>query len=39
MDVPLLLAAVSATSPCGEDMEYDAQFLQLERDAKGQPER
>ncbi|WLH84745.1 type VI secretion system protein TssA [Pseudomonas sp. FP2338] len=39
MDVPLLLAAVSATSPCGEDLEYDAQFLQLERDAKGQPER
>ena len=39
MDVPLLLAAVSATSPCGEDMAYDAQFLQLERDAKGQPER
>ena len=39
MDVPLLLTAVSATSPCGEDMEYDAQFLQLERDAKGQPER
>ncbi len=39
MDVPLLLTAVSASSPCGEDMEYDAQFLQLERDAKGQPER
>ena len=39
MDVPLLLTAVSATSPCGEDREYDAQFLQLERDAKGQPER
>ncbi|TFY89040.1 type VI secretion system protein TssA [Pseudomonas nabeulensis] len=39
MDVPLLLAAVSATSPCGEDMEYDADFLQLERAAKGQPER
>ena len=39
MDVPLLLAAVSANSPCGEDMEYDADFLQLERAAKGQPER
>ncbi|MCF5720308.1 type VI secretion system protein TssA [Pseudomonas syringae] len=39
MDVPLLLTAVSATSPCGEDMEYDADFLQLERAAKGQPER
>ncbi|WP_248799126.1 type VI secretion system protein TssA [Pseudomonas sp. MWU13-2105] len=39
MDVPLLLAAVSANSPCGEDLEYDAQFLQLERDAQGKPER
>lgn len=39
MDVPLLLAAVSATSPCGEDLEYDADFLRLERDSQGQPER
>nr|WP_256344961.1 type VI secretion system protein TssA [Pseudomonas gingeri] len=39
VDVPLLLAAVSANSPCGEDLEYDAQFLQLERDAQGKPER
>lgn len=39
MDVPLLLAAVSVTSPCGEDLEYDADFLRLERDSRGQPER
>ncbi len=39
LDLPLLLAAVSANSPCGEDLEYDAQFLQLERDAQGKPER
>lgn len=39
MDVSLLLAAVSANFPCGEDLEYDAQFLQLERDAQGKPER
>jgi type VI secretion system protein ImpA len=39
VDVPLLLAAVSASSPCGEDLEYDAEFLQLERDALGKPER
>jgi type VI secretion system protein ImpA len=39
VDVPLLLAAVSATSPCGEDLEYDANFLHLERAAQGQPER
>jgi type VI secretion system protein ImpA len=35
----LLLTAVSATSPCGEDLEYDADFLHLERAAQGQPER
>nr|WP_178112821.1 type VI secretion system protein TssA [Pseudomonas sp. WS 5412] len=39
VDVPLLLTAVSATSPCGEDLEYDADFLHLERAAQGQPER
>jgi type VI secretion system protein ImpA len=39
VDVPLLLAAVSANSPCGEDLEYDADFLRLERDSRGQPER
>ncbi|MFK3793405.1 type VI secretion system protein TssA [Pseudomonas piscis] len=39
MDVPMLLAAISATSPCGEDLEYDADFLHLERSAQGQPER
>ncbi|MBC3957589.1 type VI secretion system protein TssA [Pseudomonas triticifolii] len=39
MDVPLLLAAVSTHLPCGEDLEYDPDFLQLERDAKGKPER
>jgi type VI secretion system protein ImpA len=36
---PLLLAAVSADFPCGDDLEYDAEFLQLERDAQGRPER
>jgi type VI secretion system protein ImpA len=35
----MLLAAVSPTSPCGEDLEYDADFLHLERTARGQPER
>ncbi|NBF07821.1 type VI secretion system protein TssA [Pseudomonas sp. Fl4BN1] len=39
MDVPMLLAAISATSPCGEDLEYHADFLHLERAAQGQPER
>ncbi|WP_395502264.1 type VI secretion system protein TssA [Ectopseudomonas mendocina] len=39
METSLLLAAVSDTSPCGEDLEYDSDFLQLERDAVGRPER
>jgi type VI secretion system protein ImpA len=39
VDVALLLAPVSANFPCGEDLEYDADFLQLERDAQGKPER
>lgn len=39
VDVPLLLTAISADSPCGDDLEYDASFLELERAAQGQPER
>ncbi len=39
VDVALLLAPVSEDFPCGEDLEYDPQFLQLERAAVGQPER
>jgi type VI secretion system protein ImpA len=39
VDVSLLLAPVSGNLPCGEDLEYDADFLQLERDAQGKPER
>ncbi|MFG0631087.1 type VI secretion system protein TssA [Pseudomonas sp. xss_2] len=39
MNSPLLLAAVCADFPCGEDLEYDPDFLQLERDAQGRPER
>lgn len=39
MDVSLLLAPVPGNLPCGEDLEYDADFLQLERDAQGKPER
>ncbi|WP_412460927.1 type VI secretion system protein TssA [Pseudomonas sp. SC11] len=39
MNSQALLAAVSDDFPCGEDLEYDADFLQLERDAQGRPER
>lgn len=39
LDISLLLCAISPNSPCGEDLEYDVQFLELERDAQGKPER
>ncbi|SDG37079.1 type VI secretion system protein ImpA [Pseudomonas benzenivorans] len=39
MDVQRLLETVSADAPCGDDLEYDAVFLELERAAQGQPER
>lgn len=39
LDVPALLAPISADSTCGDDLEYDAAFLELERIAQGQPER
>ncbi len=39
VDVAFLLTPVSEDLPCGEDLEYDPQFLQLERAVLGQPER
>ncbi|NQD93587.1 type VI secretion system protein TssA [Pseudomonas sp. CrR25] len=39
MDVQRLLEMISSGSPCGDDLEYDAAFLELERAAQGQPER
>lgn len=39
LDVSILLAPVSADAPSGEDLEYDASYLELERSAQGQPER
>ncbi|WP_437882106.1 type VI secretion system protein TssA [Pseudomonas sp. LRF_L74] len=39
LDVSILLNAVSDDAPCGEDLEYDADYLELERLAQGQPER
>lgn len=39
LDVQLLMAPVSPDHPCGEDLEYDAAYLALERSAVGQPER
>ncbi|MFN4266681.1 MAG: type VI secretion system protein TssA [Aquabacterium sp.] len=39
LDVDALLTPVSDDQPCGADLEYDAQFLQLEEAAKGKPEQ
>lgn len=39
VDVQRLLEPISPDSPCGDDLEYDAAFLELERAAQGQPER
>lgn len=39
LDVSILLTPVSADAPSGEDLEYDASYLELERAAQGQPER
>ncbi len=39
VDVSHLLNPVSDETPHGEDLEYDADFLELERLAQGQPER
>jgi type VI secretion system protein ImpA len=34
-----LLAAIADSSPCGPDLEYDAQFVALETAARGKPEQ
>lgn len=39
VDVQKLLAEVSAEAPCGDDLEYDPGFQEMERLAQGQPER
>ncbi len=39
LDEEALLQAVSADSPCGEDLEYDPVFGELERSAQGKAEQ
>ena len=39
LDLEVLLAAVSPDAPCGPDLEYDPEFVALEQDALGTPER
>ena len=39
IDINALLSEVSAESPCGEDLEYDPAYGELERNAQGTPEQ
>jgi len=38
-DVESLLSDITADAPCGEDLEYDPQFAEMEKQAQGTPER
>jgi type VI secretion system protein ImpA len=39
IDVERLLHPISDDSPCGDDLEYDAAFLAMQREAAGKPEQ
>jgi len=39
VDLEALLSPVSTDAPCGEDLEYDAAFGEMERAAQGKPEQ
>lgn len=39
LDISQLLKEISTELPCGEDLEYDPQFGELERAAQGKPEQ
>jgi type VI secretion system protein ImpA len=39
IDVEKLLSEISAEAPCGEDLEYDPAYSELERAAQGKPEQ
>ena len=39
IDVKSLLKEISAEAPCGEDLEYDPEFGEMERAAQGKPEQ
>ena len=39
LDVEQLLQPVSAESPCGEDLEYDQTFIEMNRDSEGKAEQ
>lgn len=39
LDIEALLQELSEDAPCGDDLEYDAAFIALEKSAKGVPEQ
>ena len=39
IDIDEYLKEIDPDEPCGEDLEYDAKFMQLERDIQGKPEQ
>ena len=39
LDLDSLLLDLSVDAPCGEDLEYDPAFGELERSAEGKPEQ
>lgn len=39
IDIEALLGEIAADAPCGEDLEYDPEFAELETLAQGTPER
>ncbi|TVR64344.1 MAG: type VI secretion system protein TssA [Candidatus Competibacteraceae bacterium] len=39
IDVESLLSEIAADAPCGEDLEYDPQFAEMEKQARGTSER
>lgn len=39
IDIDKLLEEIDPDAPCGEDLEYDPAFIELEQNAKGKPEQ
>lgn len=39
IEVESLLSEIAADRPCGEDLEYDSQFAEMEKQSQGAPER
>ena len=39
IDVESLLSEIATDAPCGEDLEYDPQFVEMEKQSQGTPER